>query len=95
MQTAHLLATEMLYDTAFTLLADATTEGDRLQALRGVKRDRFQFVVPLDDEFLALDLGSYVEIEHPRFGLSAGKTFIVIGVEPDAERKEITLEVWG
>ncbi|HUU45195.1 MAG TPA: hypothetical protein VM118_05625, partial [Acidobacteriota bacterium] len=94
-QTAHLLATEMVYDTAFTLLADATTEGDRLQALRGVKRDRFQFVVPLDDEFLALDLGSYVEIEHPRFGLSAGKTFIVIGVEPDAERKEITLEVWG
>jgi hypothetical protein len=42
-----------------------------------------------------IDLMSCVRIIHPRWGLSAGKLFRVIGVAGNRETEQMTLTVWG
>ena len=75
--------------------AGATTEAARLQALRGTKRDRYGFEVALDAETDVIDLGHIINVTHSRFGLSSGKDFVVMMVEPIANRERLRLEVWG
>lgn len=94
-QTEYLLAREAIYQTLLADSTDAATEGDRVQALRGVRRDLFRFAVPLDEETIPLDLGSYIGIVHTRFGLSVGRTFTIISLEPDAAKRILRLGVWG
>jgi ribosomal protein S17 len=94
-KTAYLLAREQVDETLLAYAAAAATEAARRQTLRGVRRDRFEFAVPLDDDTAEVDVGDYVEVEHPRFGLSAGKTFVVMTVEPDAANRSMTIGVWG
>ena len=81
-----------------TLLAsgtDAASEVARLLALRGVQRDTFRLVVPLDTETAVLDLGDVVTLTYPRYGLNGGRLLRVLGVSPDAVRGQLTMTVWG
>jgi hypothetical protein len=94
-QTAYLLASEAFTDSLMDVRADASTEATRRQALRGTYRDRYSFAVPLNDETQDIDLGTILTVKHPRFELTAGKTFVVMHVEPDAKSESIELEVWG
>jgi hypothetical protein len=93
-QTAHRLAREIVVETGIVSAANALTEATRLQALRGVRRDRFEFVVPQNTETALLDLGQVVSLTHPRYGLSGGALLRIIGVEPDAAAKTIRLTGW-
>jgi len=94
-QTAHLLAPQTVEESLLTTVADAQAEADRRQTLRGVKRDRLEIVVPLDDETDELDLGNVVGLTHSRYSLSGGKQFVILGVRPDAARQTATLTLWG
>jgi hypothetical protein len=94
-QTKHLLAPELIVDTLLAVGADAQVECDRVLTLRKTRRDQFRFWVPLEPEYAAVDLGIVVTVRHDRFGLSAGKQFRVVGIEPDAAQDRLTLQVWG
>jgi len=94
--TKHPMAPDLELRSLFTSSAvDPVTEAERQFDLRSVKRDRFAFRSPMNDDTLALDLGQYVRLTHSRFGLSAGRTFVLVTVAPDTERGMIDFEVWG
>lgn len=102
-----LLSPTLTEDTLLDLAADALTEANRRQTLYGVQRDRFEFTVALDWRTqvldgvdtvmgtLVVDLGDSIHLMHSRFGLSAGKYFRVMSIEPDARRGLVTYTIWG
>lgn len=73
--------------------ADAQRLADHLLALfspdRGIYRVRVKRLGYL------LDLGRVIRLAWPRFGLSGGRNFAVIGIREDADRDETTLRIWG
>jgi hypothetical protein len=83
------------YDSLLTTAADAQTEAERVLALRGVRRDRYELTVALNDDTRAIDLGDVALLEYPRWDLAAGRRFVVIGVAPDAMAKRVRLQLWG
>ncbi|WP_136419975.1 hypothetical protein [Herbaspirillum sp. ST 5-3] len=95
-KTAHLLAQELEFET---LLVDATasaTENTRRLDLYKTRRDRFEVRAGLDDVLASsIDLGEVIEIAYPRFGLDAGRSFVVIGMQPDLRTGIVDLTVWG
>jgi len=42
-----------------------------------------------------VDLGDVVRVVYPRFGLSGGKLFNVHGIQYDARKFEVEMELWG
>ena len=94
-QTAHILAPQTVEDSCLTVEADALAEATRRQALRGVKRDRLEIEVALNNEMDELDLGDVITLTHDRYGLSAGKQFTILGVQPNAREHSLTLTLWG
>jgi hypothetical protein len=92
----HPLAAEETADTLLTSAADAAAEAIRRLALFKVHRDFFDVTVPI--ALLApagLRVGSVVQLTNDRFGLSAGRLFIVLGVKPELARNRATLTLWG
>jgi len=92
--TAHLLSPET---NVTTLLIDETAaqaECTRLLNLNKVRRDTFQVVAP-SSEVAWVQPGKIVKLYSSRWGLSAGKLFIVIGITIDWELGMTTLIIWG
>jgi hypothetical protein len=95
-QTQHLLARELEYETLLDDAAAAQTESDRRLTLRSVRRDRLRVRVRLDEALAsAVDLGATVQVVLPRYGYSAGRLFAVIGIETQAARRLAILDLWG
>ena len=94
-QIPHLLAPQTTEESLLTDETDAQAEADRRQTIRGVRRDRFEIVVPLDETTDVIDLGDVVSLTHSRYGLSAGKLFRVLGVDPHASKRTLKLTLWG
>lgn len=94
-QTAHLLAPQVSDDSLLTTEADAQAEATRRQTIRGVRRDRLEAVTELNAASVAVDLGAVVSVAHARFGLSAGKLFTVLGLEPNAAERQLRITLWG
>lgn len=95
-QTKHLLARELNYDTLLDSETAAQTEADRRLTLRKVRRDRLRLTARMDAGLTTtIDLGSVVQVVLPRFGYSAGRLFTVIGIEADAARNLVILDLWG
>lgn len=92
-RTRHLLAEEVVQDTALADAADAQAEAARRLALFGADRDAFR--VRLKTQPFALDLGRTVRIRYPRYGLAAGRDLLVVGMVEDAAVNEVTLDLWG
>src|SRR5207244_796405 len=63
--------------------------------LHGSRRDLSPYRVQDNPVTTALDRGDVVLMTHPRYGLSAGKQFRVLGIVPDATRRRRTLLLWG
>ena len=92
----HKLAPEMTRDTLIVTQAAAATEAARLLALHKVERETYQVDVWLDTALAqSLDLGNVVSLAYPRFGLTAGKLFIVTGIDADFARGKLKLTLWG
>lgn len=93
-QTAHRLAVQTIEETGFLNAADAQDEATRRQALRGVLRNAYDLTVPLDSVTQLIDLDAVGTLTHPRYGFSGGVLVRVIGVNPDARNRRVTLRVW-
>jgi hypothetical protein len=93
-QLAHPLAPVTIEDSLLAEEADADAEAVRRQTLRGVLRQRFVAVVPLDAETELVDLGQVVTLTHARYGLGAGPSLRVLGVDPDVRARHVTLHLW-
>jgi hypothetical protein len=96
-QLAHPLAPQTVEDSLIYLAANALTEATRRQALRGVQRDRYNIVVPSDSDHATtetLDLGDVVSLTHSRYALAGGPSFRIIGLEPDASKRQLSLTLW-
>ncbi len=94
-QTKHLHAPQVTYETLLTIEANALAEATRRQALHGVDRVRYELVIPLDSGSVTLDLGDTIQLTHPRYALSGGKKFIVVSLDTDGKNERLTLTVWG
>ncbi len=95
-KTKHLLSPSLSADTLLVDAAEAASEATRRGALYGVARDRL--LVPLFaglPELVGIGLGSVVELRLDRFGLSAGKSFRVIGRVDELARNLVILDLWG
>ena len=95
-KTQYLNAPEISRDGLLLNEADAATEAARLSTLYGVPRDTYTlrvFVKSAAD--VTIDLGSIVRITASRFGLNAGKLFVVTGIGADLANNAIDLTVWG
>jgi len=93
-KAAHRLSPELTFDSYFINEADAQAEADRQLALHSVRRDRLQ--VPVKSFVVEqVDLGTVVRLELNRFGLDAGKSFMVIGMGEKFSSGVTTLDLWG
>jgi hypothetical protein len=92
---AHPLAPQTVEESLLRNVEDAQAEANRRQTMRGQHRDRFELVLQLNDETETLELGDVIRLTHSRYGLSGGRLFRIIGVDPDARARTLTLTVWG
>lgn len=82
-------------NTLLTTKADAANEAARLLSLYKVRRDIFEFVVPIDAlPSQPLYLMASVALTLNRFAL-VGRFFRLLGVAYDIGAKAVTLTVWG
>ena len=91
---AHPRGVELSIDTLLTTKADAEAEAERLSTLYGRRRDWLAVPLPIEHA-RDLDLGDVVDLAVPRYGLSAGKRCVILGLIEDFERGQTTLHLWG
>lgn len=82
-----------LIETYFKNSADALEVVTRVMALFRETRRRFRFAT--GRQGYLMDLGTIVNVTHPRLGLSSGRNFVVVGVRDDARRDRVELTIWG
>lgn len=94
--TANLLSPEMEFMTVLSSETDANTEASRLLTLYKTRRDMYRVTVRVDAALAAvLDLGKVVTLQLPRFGMAAGKLFLIIGIETNMRNYQFDLTLWG
>lgn len=91
-QTKHLRAATLEYDTLLVNEADAAAEATRRLNLHKVRRDYLRVPVALTDEVAALDLLDELKLDTTVAGL-AGRQFAILGLV--SEDQTVTLELWG
>lgn len=65
-------------------------------ALHGTERDLLRVACPMSINLVGtVDLGDCVEVKHPRFGMSAGKKFLVVGIDAQWGARTVTYSLWG
>jgi len=90
----HLQATDPpVVPGLFANEADASAEATRLLNL--YKEERAIYRITVENQFLDLDLGDVVKITFPRWDLTSGKLFRVVGMNEDLQRNRIEVEVFG
>lgn len=90
--TASLLAREETLESCFDVQANALTEAQRLVDLHGPKRQAYSATVEFEAN---LEPGLTVKLTDSRYGLAAGKLFLVLKLEQNAAEGESTMELWG
>jgi len=85
---------EIVIDSLISAEADAQNEADRLLALYDQLRDQYAMEVPTSI-VTTRHLGEFVTVTYARFGLNAGKKFMVIGKKYNFERDTVVLTLWG
>jgi len=91
-QTKHIKATTLEYDTLLTTESDAAAEASRRLDLHKVRRDYLRVPAPIADSSPVLDLLQEVKLETPVAGL-AGRQFAILGII--TEGRTVTYELWG
>lgn len=95
-KTKHLLSADLEFQTLLIDATAAATENTRRLTMYKTRRDRFEVSAALTANMAAgVDLGCVVKLTHPRFGLSGGKLFRVLGMLHDLETNRCNLTVWG
>jgi len=79
------------------LEATAPAPGSQFAELLGVPRDWFEVTVPFRvSHHEDIEIGACMSVTHRRFGLSAGKQFLVTGIRYELSKKPTaTFTLWG
>jgi hypothetical protein len=95
-KTAYLTSPEIEFLTVLVNASDATAEAARRLSIYKVRRDMLQVRVRVDPSLAALlDLGRLVTLQLPRYGMSAGHKFLIIGVRTELRGRLFDLTLWG
>lgn len=89
-------AVELSFETQLASATNAGNEATRRLDLYKVRRDTLLVTARLSDSIAAaIDLGKTLTVQLPRFGMSAGKHFIVTGIRTDMRNNRFDLILWG
>jgi hypothetical protein len=95
-QTKHLNAPILTFQTLLDDVTDAQNESDRRLTLYKANRQMLRVTAVVRTDVLALlTPGSLVTILLSRFGCDAGSLFLVLGVEYALKENKVTLTIWG
>jgi hypothetical protein len=87
------LASQLTLDTLLASQSDAETEANRQLGLYSVRRDLISFPTAIDRA--PYELGDRVTLTIPRFGYDSGRAMSVVGRHVDADKRVVTLDLWG
>ena len=94
--TARKLAATLDYESAIQSITGGPYTAWRLMGLYGAPRDILQVRVRArPEDTLLLDLDDVVQVTYPRFGLTAGQLFRIIGIQADYRIGQLELTLWG
>jgi hypothetical protein len=104
----HPLGSTITAQTYIADMTDAMAEANRMLTLYKGTLDRFTLTTKIDQgsgatvagtiplsTMLSIMIGSIIRIQDPRFNLSAGRNFVVVGVTESHKDGKMTLEVLG
>lgn len=95
-KTANLTSPEIEFSTVLVSATDAASEASRRLTIYKTRRDMLQVLVRVDASLATvLDLGKIVTVQLSRYGLSAGKKFLIIGLRTDMRGRLFDLTLWG
>lgn len=95
-QSQWQLAGVMDVDTQLVSAADAQAEANRLLSLHKVRREVYDVPVDLQTWIkYNIQLMDLVQVNLPRFGMSAGRLFRLIGYRIELGKNRVILVVWG
>lgn len=95
-KTANLLSPEIDFPTVLVNKGDAASEAARRLAIYKERRDIYKLTVRVDAQLASiLDLGNIVTLQINRFGMNAGKKFLIIGVKSNMRGYLFELTLWG
>lgn len=95
-KTKHLLAPELTFETLLVDASAASAEATRRLNLYKAERVTLEVKVAYDPSMVAsIDLGNVVRLTLNRFGMSAGKLFVVTGLRSDLQNKLLYMTLWG
>lgn len=92
-KTPYLLANDDVVNTLLASSSAADYEAARLQTIFGVRRDVYRVNVAAQP--FARKLGETVALQIPRYGLTNGKNFLIIGMTEEPSSSSVELELWG
>jgi hypothetical protein len=72
-----------------------STEATRVLNLFKEGRDLLVIEAAMTADTLALDLGSFVEVQLARLGFDAGKVFVVVSLTINLRTRRMTFGLWG
>jgi hypothetical protein len=95
-KTKFLLSPEKQAYSLIDSASDAATEAARLQVLYGTRRDFLRLAMATDQlAGVDMQIGLVWELVYDRYGLDAGKKFILTGVTQMFGMNRTILELWG
>jgi hypothetical protein len=97
--TAHPLSQPATVETLYPLEADAQTEATRRIGILGADPEWYDVTVEMTTVTQAIELFQTVEWVYHRYGLAAGRRFLVLGIRPHAHAQPgplttITFTLW-
>lgn len=93
---ANSLSPELEFATVLTTKANAAAEASRRLAIYKERRDVYNVTVRVTSSLASvLDLGNIITLQINRFGMSAGKKFLIIGVRTNMQGYQFELTLWG
>ena len=94
--SANLTSPEIELLTTLVSATDASAEASRRLTIYKTRRDMIDVRVRVDAALASvLDIGKIVTLQVNRYGLSAGKQFLIIGLRTDMRGRLFDLTLWG
>ena len=83
------------YEMSLFTFTAPSGEASRVLTLFKADREWYEVSLKLDTDSLTYDIGTILTLQYNRFGLSAGKKFVVTKVVINLDTEEMTLGLWG
>ena len=95
-KTGTLTSPELDFPTCIVAQTDAITEAARLLTIYKTRRDMYDVTIRVDAALASLlDLGTTITLQLNRYGMAAGKKFLIIGIRTDMKGYRFGLTLWG